>query len=110
MAEAFRRGDVWWVDCDPSIGGEIQKTRPCIIVSNDVANRTMNRVQVVPMTSNTDRLYPSETRVTVAGRVGKAMADEVLTASKLRFGRRIATLSSLELAGIDRALRVQLKL
>ena len=44
----MNRGEVWWVNFDPSIGGEIQKRRPAIIVSNDVANRHLNRVQVVP--------------------------------------------------------------
>ena len=64
----MRRGEVWWVDFDPSRGGEIRKRRPAIIVSNDTANAALNRVQVVPLTSNTGRLYPSEAIVTVAVR------------------------------------------
>jgi mRNA interferase MazF len=53
-----RRGEVWWVAFDSSLGGEIKKTRPAIVVSNDAANRMLKRVQVVPLTSKVQRLYP----------------------------------------------------
>ncbi len=61
----MKRGEVWWVNFDPSTGGEIKKTRPAIILSNDISNKYLNRVQVVPLTSSTDRLYPSEAYVIV---------------------------------------------
>jgi mRNA interferase MazF len=56
----MKRGEVWWVNFDPSIGGEIKKKGPAVIVSNDESNKFLNRVQVIPLTSRTDKLYPSE--------------------------------------------------
>jgi len=71
----MKRGDVWWVEFDPVLGSEIKKTRPAIIVSNDSANRHLTRVIVVPLTSNTERLYPGEALVTLSDQPSKAMAD-----------------------------------
>src|SRR2546430_3447329 len=75
-----RRGEVWWVSFDPSIGGEIQKTRPAIVISNDAANNALNRVIVIPITSQVAKVYPGEALIILNGEQRKAMADQIMTA------------------------------
>lgn len=105
-----KRGDVWWVNFDPSLGGETRKVRPAIVLSNNIANRHLNRIQVVPITSNVDHLYPAEAYVTIQNKPGKAMADQITTATKQRLRNKICSLRADELKAVETAVKLQLGL
>ncbi|MGI8494090.1 MAG: type II toxin-antitoxin system PemK/MazF family toxin [Pyrinomonadaceae bacterium] len=107
----MKRGEVWWVKFNtPSIGGEVEKQRPAVIISNDAANRHLNRVQVVPLTSNVDKLFPSEAYVMLNGKQSKALADQLTTVSKLRLMNMAGKLSAADLKKVEQVIKTQLDL
>jgi mRNA interferase MazF len=106
----MKRSEVWWVSFDPSVGGEIKKRRPAVIVSHNASNKFLNRVQVVPLTSSIDRLYPSEAYVTLNGSRCKVMADRLTTVSKRRLVEKEGTLSGEDMQSVGQAIRTQLDL
>lgn len=104
----MKRGEVWLVEFDPSVRSEIRKTRPAVIVSNDAANRNLARVVVVPLTSSTGRSYPGEAHITLAGKPGKAMVDQIMAADKARLKDKVGVLSKDGMLAVDDAILVHL--
>ena len=108
-----RRGELYWVNLDPTIGWEIAKTRPCLIVSNDIGNQFSGRVTVAPLTSSgLHRIYPFEVRVP-AGEGGlaqdsKVTLDSIRSVDNRRLGRRIGALGSNLMRDVNRAIRLSL--
>lgn len=115
----MRRGDIHLVDFEPSLGSEVDKRRPAVIVSNDGSNSVVARlgrglVTVVPLTSNTARIYPFQVLLpstrTGLDRDSKAQAEQVRSVAFERVGGRIGLIPYALLAELDQALRLHLDL
>ncbi|MGH3565532.1 MAG: type II toxin-antitoxin system PemK/MazF family toxin [Pseudonocardia sp.] len=115
----MRRGEIRLVDLEPARGSEASKTRPAVIVSNDRANVAAERsgrgvLTVVPVTSNTARVYPFQVFLPAAacglGRDFKAQAEQVRSVSASRMGRRIGALPTDLVTALENALRLHLEL
>ena len=104
----MKRGEVWWVSFGRSIGGEIRKSRPAVILTNDAAIAHLNRIQVVPLTTNVSRVYPGETVVVINDRPHKAMADQIMTVSRQRVSNFFGRLSSDDMEKVEAAVRLHL--
>lgn len=103
---APRRGEVFLIGLDPTRGGEIAKTRPCLIVSPDVLNTALRTFIVAPLTTG-DHPYPFRVPCRFAGRAGHVVLDQVRTVDRERLVRRIGRLSP---ATLERVLGVLLEM
>lgn len=108
-----RRGEIYWVRLDPTVGSEIAKTRPALIISNDVGNQFADRVIVAPISSgSTDKVYPFEVLLPAgeAGldKISKALLDQIRTVDKQRLGSQIGALTSQRMEEVNRAIRLSL--
>jgi mRNA interferase MazF len=115
----MQRGEIRLVDLDPTRGAEASKRRPAVVVSNDGANRTAERlgrgvITVVPVTSNTERVYPFQvllpSATTGLDRDSKAQAEQIRSVAVERVGRRVGILRAAELDALDDAMRLHLAL
>lgn len=105
-----RRGEIWQVNFDPSVGQEIKKKRPAVILSNNVSNKYLKRYQVIPVSTQINKIYPSEVKIKIKGKDGKVMADQLTTVSELRFLQKIGKVSTKEMSAIEEKIKFQLDL
>ncbi len=99
------RGEVWWVDLNPTKGSEIHKKRPCVILSVDVLNQRRKTVVVVPLSTAPTVRPPLTVAISSAGRPAVAVMDQIRAAAKERFGNRIGTLTAPEMESVEESLR-----
>jgi mRNA interferase MazF len=107
---AMLRGEVYWINFDPSIGSEIKKIRPAVIISNNAANKAAPRIQVVPISSKIEKVYPFEVEFKLKGVSSKAMADQITTVDKSRVDGFMEVLPSKVIEQIEEAIKSQLGL
>lgn len=91
----MKRGDIYWVNLDPTVGSEVKKRRPAMIVSPDEMNRTLPVVIVAPLTS-TAKLWPSRTDAMLDGRKSQVMLEQIRTVDKVRLLERIDNIDATE--------------
>jgi mRNA interferase MazF len=109
MVEA-RRGEVWWVRLDPTLGSEIAKTRPCVILSGNVFNKLRRTVVVIPLSSSPEPSAPLLVSVRCDGRDVVAVTDQIRAITKQRLDRRLGELSSKDLKAVEEGIREVLEL
>lgn len=100
----MKRYDVRWASLDPTLGAEMAKTRPVVIVSLDALNDRLSTVTVCLLTSRLHRTWRTRLGVRVARRDAEIAVDQVRTIAKTRLGRRIATLSRRDAAALRRLI------
>jgi mRNA interferase MazF len=107
----MRRGEIYYADLSPTVGSEINKRRPALIVSNDANNRAANTVTVLPITSNVSRIYPFEIplppKESGLPKPSKAQAQQIRTISKERItGEALGRLGAAVMRKADNAMRL----
>jgi mRNA interferase MazF len=100
-----RRGEVWWVRLDPTLGSKIAKTRPCVILSGNVFNRLRRTVVVIPLSSSPAAATPLLIPVHCDGRDVVAVTDQIRAVAKQRLDRRIGELSVNDLKAVEDGVR-----
>lgn len=108
--KVFKRGDVFWVNLDPTLGSETKKVRPGVIISNDSQNRVGQRVIIAPMTSVVHKVYPFEILADLDGKHSKIMLDQIRTVDCQRLGTCLGKLNIKEIEKLNTILKQVLEL
>jgi mRNA interferase MazF len=99
------RGEIWWVDLNPTRGSEINKKRPCLVLSLDVINQRRKTVVVIPLSTSPTVRPPLTVAVSCAGRKAVAVIDQIRATAKEHFGNRIGAATAAEMEVVEESLR-----
>jgi mRNA interferase MazF len=101
-----KRGSIYWVNLDPTVGAETKKTRPCLIVSCDTGNKNSPLVMVAPITSKVHKVYPFEAALHVKDKACKVMLNQARALDKSRLGKKMGEVHLEEMWSVDKAIAV----
>lgn len=110
MTDFPKRGEIYWVSLDPTVGSEIQKTRPALIISNDIGNEFSSRVIVAPITSSAAKIFPFQVKIELNHKPRKILLDQIRTIDKLRLKNKVATAPKSIMDEVDKAIKISLGL
>jgi mRNA interferase MazF len=99
-----RQYDIVIVNLDPTVGSEIRKTRPCVVISPDEMNRHLNTIVIAPVTSQS-KSYPTRLKIILEKKSNWIIVDQIRTIDKTRIIRNIAKLSIMEIQDLKRMIR-----
>lgn len=105
-----KRGEVYWVNLDPTIGSEINKIRPALVISNDSGNEYSKRLIVAPITSSVKKIYPFEVKIEIGSQEGKVLLDQLRSIDKQRLSKKMSILDYQTMQLVNKALKVALDL
>ena len=106
----MKRGDIYWCDFEPAIGNEIKKLRPAIIVSNNLSNKYIGVIQVIPLTSNITNVYPGECLIETKVKIAKALCSQITTLDKTRVKDQMDVINNQDMQKLEKAMKLQLGL
>jgi mRNA interferase MazF len=101
-----KRGDIFWVNLDPTVGGETKKTRPALVLSNDVGNEVSDIVIIAPITSKIKQIYPFEVKVEVQKKPGKIMINQCRAIDKSRLLDKIEAVDHEIMHAVEGAIKI----
>ena len=105
-----RRGEIWWVNLDPTRGSEIKKTRPCVILGTNILNERRRTVVIIPLSTGPEAAPPLLVAIGCAGKSAIAVIDQIRAVAKERLYGRLGALSPSDLAKVEEGLRTVLEL
>lgn len=101
-----KRGEIYWVDLDPSIGGETKKNRPGLIVSNNIGNEVSSVIMVAPITSKVKNVHPFEVKISLNGKTAKIMLNQCKALDKSRLKNKIDIVSAHTMGEVEEAIKI----